>query len=95
MLLAKANGAYLMLPPYSAKLKLHQPAHYRICIQGVLAENWSDYFAGLTITYDSTSQPYPVTILTGSMSDQAMLLGILNSLYGFGLPLVAVEWVQL
>ena len=63
-------------------------------MQGVLDESWDDYFAGLTITYDLAASPYPVTTLTGPLIDQAMLLGVLNGLYGLGLPLVAVEWVQ-
>lgn len=73
------------------KLKLHQPASYRITVQGTLDESWADYFAGLTLATDTKALPYEVTILTGQLTDQAMLLGVLNHLYGIGLPLLSVE----
>jgi hypothetical protein len=34
-----------------------------------------------------------VTVLTGQLTDQAMLLGVLNGLYGLGLCLLSVEWL--
>jgi len=73
------------------QLKLYQPACYRICIQGVVDESWAASFADLTITYDIATGPCPVTILTGQVIDQAMLLGVLNALYGLGLCLLWVE----
>ncbi|MFN8487450.1 MAG: hypothetical protein U0350_07655 [Caldilineaceae bacterium] len=73
------------------KLKLHQPAHYCIGVQGILDAGWSDTFAGLTITCDASTDLRPVTILTGQVLDQAMLLGVLNGLYSLGLCLLWVE----
>jgi hypothetical protein len=81
------------MPPNQTKLKLSQPACYRICVQGVLDESWADYFSGLTVACDPSAGPYPVTILSGQVLDQAMLLGVLNGLYGLGLCLLWVEWV--
>lgn len=74
-----------------SKSKLWRPASYRICVQGVLDESWTDIFAGLMITCDPAAVPGPVTTLTGSMIDQAMLLGVLNGLYNLGLSLLLVE----
>jgi hypothetical protein len=79
--------------PNQTKLKLHEPASYRICVQGVLDPSWSDTFAGLAITCAPVTGQGPVTILTGQLIDQAMLLGVLNGLYGLGLPLLSVEWL--
>ena len=81
------------MPPNQTKLKLHQPAGYRICVQGTLDESWSDYFSGLTVACTRTAGCRPVTVLTGQLVDQAMLLGVLNGLYGLGLPLLSVEWL--
>jgi hypothetical protein len=87
-----SNGAYAMKPSQT-KLKLAQAAYYRICVQGVLDASWAADFAGLTVTCDPSAGPAPVTILTGQLTDQAMLLGVLNGLYGLGLPLLLVEWL--
>ena len=81
------------MPLPLTKLKLQQPACYRICVQGALDASWTDYFAGLAITGPLPASPVPVTVLTGQLIDQAMLLGVLNGLYGLGLPLVSVEWL--
>lgn len=44
--------------------------------------------------YDKSG--YPVTILTGQLLDQAMLLGVLATLYNFyNLPLLSVECVSI
>lgn len=75
------------------KLKLHQPAHYRIGVQGVLDDSWSDMFAGLTITCNPTPGSGPITILNGQVIDQAMLLGVLSGLYNLGLCLLWVQWL--
>jgi hypothetical protein len=75
------------------KLKLHQPAHYRICVQGTLDATWSNYFADLTVVNELDASLSGITILTGQLTDQAMLLGVLNRLYCLGLSLRSVEWL--
>jgi hypothetical protein len=75
------------------KLELYQPARYRICVRGILDAGWADIFAGLAISGDSTAGHGPVTILTGQVLDQAMLVGVINGLYSLGLPLLSVEWL--
>ncbi len=74
-----------------AKPTLEQPARYRISIQGQLDDSWSDYLGGLEIRRASAPPDSTVTILTGPLLDQAALMGVLNSLYGLGLPLLSVE----
>jgi hypothetical protein len=81
------------MKPNHTKLKLHQPACYRICVQGALDERWADYFGDLTLSSDPQAGPAGLTTLSGRVADQAMLLGILNRLYGLGLPLLSVEWI--
>ena len=72
-------------------LRLHEPATYRIYVQGILGEQWSDRLGGLTITPVDPTSESPVTILSGRLLDQAALLGVLNLLYDMRLPLLAVE----
>lgn len=70
-------------------------ATYVICIQGYLDQRWSDRLGGLTI--QATHQPDQtwVTILSGELQDQAALVGVLNTLYDLGLPLLSVECLEI
>ena len=71
-------------------LSLDNAANYQIQVQGVLHEHWSDYLGGLTIDVNRDREA-PVTTLTGPVTDQAALLGVLNNLYDLGFPLLFVE----
>ena len=57
---------------------------YRIRLQGIVDESWSDYLDGLTITGAHTADRASVTILTGRLVDQAALIGVLNNVYDLG-----------
>lgn len=60
---------------------------YTIRIKGHLDPNWSEWFAGLTITHD----PKGETVLAGPVRDQAALFGILIKVRDLGLTLIAVN----
>ncbi len=79
---------------YRPSAGMFEPATYRICILGTLDKQWSDYCGGMTIEHDIMLNQYPVTILTGRLADQAALIGVINSLYDMGCPLVSVECVE-
>jgi len=67
-----------------------RPAIYQINVQGRIDPEWSDRMAGMKI-YKSSEQPdLPITTLDGELSDQAALLGVLNSLYELHLPIISV-----
>ncbi len=83
-------------------LSIDQPAAYRITVQGWVDSDWQDWFGGLQVSHlelaedaqpDSACPPRPVevTILSGQVEDQAALLGTLQRLYAFGLPIISVE----
>jgi hypothetical protein len=57
-----------------------------IRIRGEIAREWSDWLAGLRITYTERGE----TALTGPVRDQAALRGVLNKLADLGLDLVLV-----
>jgi hypothetical protein len=71
-----------------------EPATYRICILGTLDKQWSDYCGGMTIEHERGLNLYPITILTGLLADQAALIGVINSLYDMGCPILGVEFVE-
>ncbi len=67
----------------------HKPTVvYQITVQGVLNEEWSDWFNGMTISCESESPP--ITRLTGSVIDQAKLRGIVNRIWDLNLIVISV-----
>lgn len=68
---------------------LDQPATYRIRIYGDLDSKWSRRLGDMRITHPASALNQ--TVLTGELTDQAELFGILNSLYTLGLFLLFVE----
>jgi hypothetical protein len=62
-------------------------AIYSIKVKGILDEQWSDWFNGMTVTPNSDED----TILTGWIRDQAALHGLLNKIRDLGLTLLSVE----
>jgi len=76
------------------QLNLDKSATYRIRIKGHIGGHWSDYLGGLSIS-PSDDEEYAVTTLSGEVLDQAALIGIINSLYSMGFPLLSVEYQSL
>ena len=72
------------------KPTLDQPAIYQIEISGCLNANWSNWIKQMMVTVEGEDSP--VTILTGSF-DQAALLGLLRRLYYLGFPLISVNCI--
>ncbi len=62
------------------------PTYYVITVRGHLAEHWSAWFEGLTITNAATGE----ALLAGPVVDQAALHGLLIKIRDLGLPLIAV-----
>lgn len=75
-------------------LKFEAPATYRIQIQGHLDDSWSDRLGGMVITRAYTQDSQPMSILTGSLLDQAALVGIMNAIYGLHLSVFSVELID-
>jgi hypothetical protein len=62
---------------------------YEIRVQGRLDQRWSTWFDGLTISYEGED----ITVLRGSLVDEAALHGILIKVRDLALPLLAVNRV--
>ena len=67
------------------------PGNYRIEVQGHLRPDWSDRFGAMRISSPPPKADSTVTVLQGHVSDQAELVGILNTLYELHLPLLSVQ----
>lgn len=75
--------------PASASLNfadMDTPHIYEIRVEGQLTDRWSDWFDGLTIRNEPNCQ----TTLTGLISDQAALFGVLTKLHNLNLILISV-----
>jgi hypothetical protein len=62
------------------------PARYEIRVEGVLDDRWSEWFEGLRIENQGGE-----TLLSGSLTDQPALHGILDKVLDLGLSIIAVR----
>jgi hypothetical protein len=67
-------------------MSTQNPSRYEIRLQGRLDERWTTWFDDMTII----AEPDGVTVLRGSVADQAALHGLLARLRDLGLPLISV-----
>ena len=73
---------------YDEKHNQHQC--YEIRLKGHLDDRWADWFEGLAITLEENGN----TLLSGPVTDQAALHGLLKKVRDLGLPLVSVSPVE-
>lgn len=74
------------MPQQLSRTDNGQRHYYEICVEGLLDEQWGERLNGMQITHDKQ-----MTILRGAVTDQAALIGILNTLYNLQCPLVYVR----
>ncbi len=74
----------------NAHLSMNQPATYQIQVQGCLPEHWPDFFGHMTAKVEKCGAE-TITMLSGTVVDQAALHGVLQALYALGLPVLSVE----
>ncbi len=85
------SGKYMeMSNKDSPKTDTDTPAIYQIRIKGQLGCQWADWFEGLTITLADNGD----TLLTGPVTDQAALYGLLKKVRDLGMPLISVHPIQ-
>jgi len=63
-----------------------EPDWYAIRVKGHLADRWSAWFDGMTLTRHTDG----TTVLDGPIADQSALHGLLHKIGDLGLPLVSV-----
>jgi len=63
------------------------PRVYEIRVEGHLTDRWSDWFDGLTICNDPNGE----VALTGLLTDQATLFGVLTKIHDLNLILISVN----
>lgn len=70
------------------------PGHYRIEIKGYIRPEWCGRLGGMRVCSPPEQANREMTILQGLLSDQAQLIGILNTLYGMHFPIVSVTYLD-
>lgn len=71
-----------------------EPATYQIKVLGELQKEWSDRLKGMQIIIKQENDKKPVSVLTGQMSDQTDLSGVLNTLYELHLTVLSVKMLK-
>ena len=66
------------------------PHLYEIRLEGLIPENWSGWFEGLTIQQAFDEE----TILRGVLADQAAMLGILTKIHSLNIKILTVTRVS-
>jgi hypothetical protein len=67
---------------------------YQIRVQGWIGERWADWLDGVALTYEGTRDDLPITILTGSIVDQAALRSLLSKIWDLNLTLISVTRLE-
>jgi hypothetical protein len=68
-------------------MQMDKSCIYEIHVEGHLTDSWSDWFEGLTIH----QEPNGETTLSGSLTDQATLFGVLTKIHNLNLILISVQ----
>jgi hypothetical protein len=68
----------------------HRPTIYELRVAGRLDPHWSAWFGGLSLTHQDDGN----TSLTGTVTDQAELHGLLAKIRDLGVTLISVTVVD-
>jgi hypothetical protein len=77
--------------PYVRMMRRDESAQYRICFLGMLDSSWSAMLGDMLLTTERLDDNQCLTTLSGSVVDQAALMGVLNLAYDLGMVLLWVE----
>ena len=76
-----------LLPPNTART-------YQIAVEGLITEDWSGWLNGMALDIQQDASGMPLTLLSGVLSDQVALRGLLNRLWDLNLVLRSVTQID-
>ena len=79
----------IIMPP-AYRSGFDSRASYQIDVEGHIPTRWRNRLQGMAVTECSQDTGTPTTTLVGELSDQAALVGVLNTLYELHLPVLSV-----
>jgi len=71
------------------------PASYEISVRGKLDTSWSDWFDQMTLIYNTDDDGLAITMMVGTITDQAALHGLLAKIRDLGLTILSINRVGL
>jgi hypothetical protein len=69
---------------------MSQPEIYQIRVEGHLGDEWAEWFDGVSIVREEDG----TSVLTGPVTDQSALHGLLGKIHGMALPLLSVQRIE-
>ena len=73
------------------QIDFYTPAIYRIQLKENLGSNWNEWFSGFEVTQEVNSSG---SLLTGMVTDQAALHGLIRKVRDPGLTLVSIQRME-
>ena len=67
-----------------------EPGRYEICVRGPIGPTLMQAFPTLAV-----ARRGPDTLLTGSLTDQSALYGVIHQLEALGLELLGIRWLPI
>jgi hypothetical protein len=67
----------------------NEPSSYRFRLKGHLSPQWTTYFDGFALTNSENGEE----LLTGVITDQAALHGVVAKIRDLGLPLLSINTI--
>ena len=67
---------------------------YRIKISGHLEKHWISWFQPMEITTSCNGSGRQITVLTGSVSDQSELRGLLTKIWDLNMELLSIKQID-
>ena len=74
-----------------SEINISTPVGVYIEVKGFLNKNLSEVLGGLNIKNVATANNIPISHIVGTVTDQAGLIGILNTLYNMRFPIINIE----
>ena len=74
-------------------MKFQKPSRsfYEIRVEGELGDMWASWFEGLLMHKEIDEEDkITITVLSGPLTDQPALFGVLNKIQDLNLPLISV-----
>lgn len=75
-------------------MNLYTPATFEILVSGRLSPAWMDYVDASAIAFVDDAEEGPLTVITLRDVDQSALIGLINALFEWGVPLIGVRHIR-
>ena len=69
---------------------MNEPKIYRIRVEGHLDDEWTEWFEGMSILREEDG----TSVLTGTVTDQSALHGLLAKIHGMALSLLSIQQIK-